>query len=112
SLGNIGVDVFGFALGDHGIFCRRDIFLKTGGFPDIPLMEDAEFYRSLGRHGRMRQLRPAIIGNQRRYEELGPYRTTFYYALILGLYLIGAKMRTLVAVYRRLSKSGNDPLPR
>jgi hypothetical protein len=22
-VGNIGVEVFGFALGDHGIFCRR-----------------------------------------------------------------------------------------
>src|SRR5664279_2564061 len=26
SLGNLGVQIFGFALGDHGIFCRRRAF--------------------------------------------------------------------------------------
>jgi hypothetical protein len=86
SLGNVGVEVFGFALGDHGIFCRRHAFWKAGEFPELPLMEDAEFYRSLRRCGRMRQLRTAIVGSQRRYEQLGPYRTTIYYAIVLGLY--------------------------
>jgi hypothetical protein len=70
----------------------------------VPLMEDAELYRALYRHGRTRQLRPAIVGSQRRYEELGPYRTTAYYLLILGLYVAGARMSTLVAAYRRLSE--------
>lgn len=111
SLGNIGVQVFGFALGDHGIFCRRQAFLSAGQFPDVPLMEDAELYRALRRRGRMRQLRPAIVGNQRRYEELGPYRTTFYYTLILGLYLAGARMSTLKAVYRRLTRGSYERIP-
>jgi rSAM/selenodomain-associated transferase 2 len=104
SLGNLGVQIFGFALGDHGIFCRREAFFSVGRFPDVPLMEDAELYRALRRHGRMRQLRLAIVGSQRRYEELGPYRTTAYYLLILGLYVAGARMSTLVATHRRLTK--------
>src|SRR2546423_6128352 len=33
SLGNIGVHVFGFALGDHGIFCRRTEFERVGRYP-------------------------------------------------------------------------------
>src|SRR5262249_23683462 len=33
--------------GDHGIFCRRSAFLHTGGFPNVPLMEDVEFFRRL-----------------------------------------------------------------
>jgi len=106
SLGNLGVHVFGFALGDHGIFCRRRAFWSAGGFPEIPLMEDAEFYRSLRRCGRMRQSRMAIVGNPRRYEQLGAYRTTFYYALILGLYVVGTSMSTLTSVYRRLTRPG------
>ena len=87
SLGNFGVKIFGFALGDHGIFCPREAFVSVGPSPDVPLMEDAELYRALRRHGRMRQLRSAVVGSQRRYEELGPYRTTAYYLLILGLYM-------------------------
>ena len=111
SLGNVGVQVFGFALGDHGIFCRRRAFLSAGKFPDVPLMEDAEFYRSLRRRGGMRQSRIAIVGNQRRYEQMGPYRTTIYYVIILGLYLIGARMNTLVSIYRRLT-NGSYGTPR
>ncbi len=103
SLGNLGVEVFGFALGDHGIFCRRAAFWQAGEFPDLPLLEDAEFYRALRKGGGMRQSRVAITGDPRRYEELGPYRTTFYYAVILGLYVVGAKMSTLTSVYRRLT---------
>lgn len=112
SFGNVGVPIFGFALGDHGIFCRRCVFLRVGGFPDVPLMEDAEFYRSLRRCGGMHQLRMAIVGSQRRYEQLGPYRTTIYYAAILGLYLVGVRMSTLISVYRRLNRGSHETLPR
>jgi rSAM/selenodomain-associated transferase 2 len=111
SLGNLGVHVFGFALGDHGIFCRREAFFRAGQFPDVPLLEDAELYRALRRQGRMTQLHSSITGNQRRYEELGPYRTTSYYLLILGLYLAGARMSTLVSVYRRLTCGSSARLP-
>src|SRR6267378_263699 len=34
----------GMRCGDHGIFCRRKIFMDVGGFPDVPLMEDVEFF--------------------------------------------------------------------
>ena len=41
--------------GDHGAFsCRRSTFLDIGGFPQVPLMEDVEFFRLLQRHGRVR----------------------------------------------------------
>ena len=111
SLGNIGVHVFGFALGDHGIFCRREEFLKAGRFPEIPLMEDAECYRALRRLGRMVQLRSIIVGSPRRYEQLGACRTTIYYTFILGLYVAGARMTRLTSVYHRLT-SGNHANPR
>ena len=107
SLGNIGVQVFRFALGDHGIFCRRQAFLEAGEFPEIPLMEDAECYRALRRRGRMVQLRSVIVGSPRRYEQLGAYRTTIYYTFILGLYVAGARISTLTSVYHRLT-SGKD----
>jgi len=37
--------------GDHGMFCRRSAFIDAGGFPDVPLMEDVEFFRRLRRCG-------------------------------------------------------------
>jgi rSAM/selenodomain-associated transferase 2 len=112
SLGNIGVHVFGFALGDHGIFCRREAFLAAGQFPEIPLMEDAECYRALRRLGRMVQLRSVIVGSPRRYEQLGAYRTTIYYTFILGLYVAGARIIALTSVYHRLTGSNYTANPR
>jgi rSAM/selenodomain-associated transferase 2 len=103
SLGNVGVEIFGFALGDHGIFCRREKFFAVGGYPDVPLMEDAELYRALRRHGRMCQLRQVIVASPRRYEQLGPWRTTSYYILILALYVAGTPINTLTAIHRRLT---------
>jgi rSAM/selenodomain-associated transferase 2 len=110
SLGNLGVDVFGFALGDHGIFSRRDAFEAAGGFPDVPILEDAEFYRALRCRGKMLQLRAEIVSSPRRYERLGPGRTTAYYALILALYVAGVSNARLHRLYQRLHRRDSAPL--
>jgi hypothetical protein len=102
TLGNLGVQVFGFALGDHGIFCRRSSFEKSGGYPDVPILEDAEVYRRLRREGRMRQLRAEIISSPRSYQKWGPYRTTGIYSCILVLYVLGVPIRYLHPLYQRL----------
>lgn len=103
-LGNVAVDLFRIALGDHGIFCRRATFTRVGGYPDVPLMEDAELYRRLRRAGRMRQLPAYIVSSPRRYEQLGPMRTTAFYLLILILYVAGVRPETLLVIYRRLHR--------
>jgi rSAM/selenodomain-associated transferase 2 len=106
SLGNIGVDLFGFALGDHGIFCRRAAFLQVGGYPEVPILEDAEIYRRLRREGRMVQLRAPILSDPRAYEAHGPYRTTAVYFFILALYVLGVSIGALNQIYRRLRGQG------
>ena len=66
-------------------------------------MEDAELYSTLRKQcGRMRQLRPYIVSSPRRYEQLGPVRTTSYYLLILALYITGARIDFLQRIYQRL----------
>ena len=103
-LGNVAVDLFRIALGDHGIFCRQAAFAQVGGYPDIPLMEDAELYRRLRRGGgRMRQLPAYIVSSPRRYEQFGPVRTTAFYLVILLLYLAKMRPASLLAVYRTLT---------
>jgi rSAM/selenodomain-associated transferase 2 len=99
SLGNLGVHLFGFGLGDHGIFCRRSAFARVGGHPIVPILEDAELYRRLRRAGRMRQLPEAILSSPRTFEKCGPYRTTCVYFAILFLYVIGAPIPWLNKIY-------------
>ena len=101
SLGNLGVDIFGFALGDHGIFCRRSAFERAGGYPLVPILEDAELYRRLRRIGRMNQLPEEIVSDPRTFEKGGRYRTTAVYFLILALYVVGVPITGLNRIYRR-----------
>jgi rSAM/selenodomain-associated transferase 2 len=87
--------------GDHGIFCRRTAFVDAGGFPDVPLMEDVEFFRRLRRCGRVVHSNKRIGASSRRYETVGPIRLTFAYGSIATLYLFGVSLSTLARIYRR-----------
>jgi rSAM/selenodomain-associated transferase 2 len=114
ALGNLGVIVFGFALGDHGIFCRRSNFVSAGAYPDVPILEDAELYRRLKRTGKMRQLPESIVSDPRTFEKCGRYRTTAVYFLILALYVVGLPIPGLHRIYRRFHRQTplNTPLPK
>ena len=87
--------------GDHGIFCRRTAFVEAGGFPDVPLMEDVEFFRRLRRCGRLVHSNKRIRASPRRYEKIGPVRLTVAYGLIATLYFFGVSLSTLRRIYRR-----------
>jgi hypothetical protein len=112
SLGNIGVNVFGFSLGDHGIFCRRSAFQQAQGYPDVPILEDAELYRRLRGQGRVVQLNAEIISDPRTFEAHGRYWTTAVYFSILALYVLGVPIRTLNGIYRRFRGIGGSSAPR
>ena len=85
--------------GDHGIFCRRTAFLDVGGFPDVPLMEDVEFFRRLRRRGRVICSRKRILASSRRYETIGRVRLTLAYGLIAALYVSGIPLKKLASIY-------------
>jgi rSAM/selenodomain-associated transferase 2 len=112
SLGNLGVQVFGFALGDHGIFCRRAAFVRAGGYPIVPILEDAELYRRLKRAGRMTQLAEPIVSDPRTFERWGRYQTTAVYFCILLLYVSGVPIKWLNRIYRRFHRPRPPIFPR
>jgi rSAM/selenodomain-associated transferase 2 len=87
--------------GDHGIFCRRTAFVDAGGFPDVPLMEDVEFFRRLRCCGRVVHSNKRIGASPRRYETVGPTRLTFAYGLIATLYAFGVPLSRLAQIYQR-----------
>jgi rSAM/selenodomain-associated transferase 2 len=95
--------------GDHGIFCRRTVFLNIGGFPDVPLMEDAEFFRQLHRYGRVRYSEQRILVNPRRYKSVGRVRLTLAYGVIATLYTFGAPLSILTSIYQRICRDRFSP---
>jgi rSAM/selenodomain-associated transferase 2 len=107
--GNIAVQLFGRCYGDRGIFCRREEFGAVGGYPDLPLLEDAEFYRLLRQRGSTRQLSSKIMPSTRRYEEIGPYRLSATYVLLSALYILRVPIPLLARIYDRLCLCRNEP---
>jgi rSAM/selenodomain-associated transferase 2 len=88
AIANFLVDVFGIAFGDRGLFCRRQTFAEIGGYPELGVLEDAEFYRRLRARGQVVQVKQTIRTSSRRYMELGPLATMFFYTLVVFLYAL------------------------
>jgi len=86
------------AYGDQAIFLRRDIFQKTGGFPEIPLMEDLAFSRKLSALGVVRTIPFRVTVSGRRFIE-----RPLYYALLVNLFplmfRLGVPARVLAVWY-------------
>ena len=94
--------LLGIRCGDHAFFCRREIFDQIGGFPDVPLMEDVDFFRKLRRSGRIAVVSRPVMIDPRRYEIVGPWRLTISFGLIWLLYFMRVPRHVLHRIYRRL----------
>src|SRR6266436_9610502 len=88
--------------GDHGLFCRRTVFIDIGGFPEVPLMEDVEFFRRLYGRGRVTYSDKRILVSPRRYEAIGRTRLTLAYGFIATLYIFGVPLSMLASIYKRM----------
>jgi rSAM/selenodomain-associated transferase 2 len=62
--------------GDQGMFLRKEVFNRIGGFADMPLMEDIEISGRLKEKGRIVFVRPPIEASPRRWLEEGLVYTT------------------------------------
>jgi rSAM/selenodomain-associated transferase 2 len=61
----------GLPFGDQGIFCRRDVYERAGGFRDLPICDDLDFVRRLRRCGQFVILDEKTTTSPRRYRERG-----------------------------------------
>ncbi|UCH80519.1 MAG: TIGR04283 family arsenosugar biosynthesis glycosyltransferase [Nitrospiraceae bacterium] len=75
-MANVRARLTSLIYGDQGMFVKRDIFKKVGGFSDMPLMEDIDISRKLGRLGRIVFLNPPIKASARRWLVEGAVFTT------------------------------------
>lgn len=95
------VRLLGLAYGDQGIFVRRDIFLQAGGFPDVPLFEDALLSRRLLRLGKLAIARSTIFISPRRWQQKGFWRQTFLNWILAAAFLFGAPLPPLARAYNQ-----------
>jgi rSAM/selenodomain-associated transferase 2 len=87
--------------GDQGIFVRREFFFATGGFPEIPLLEDAHWVRAAGKRGRMIRSPHAVVSSARRFESIGTVRQSWRNLSILIRDLLGQDPAELARLYEK-----------
>lgn len=89
----------GIATGDQGLFVRREVFERAGGFPEIPLMEDIALSRALKKHSRPAHVAQGLVTSSRRWEQRGVWRTIFLMWRLRAAYYFGADPRKLAGLY-------------
>jgi rSAM/selenodomain-associated transferase 2 len=87
--------------GDQGLFIKKDIFEKIGGYKDIPLMEDVDIIERLKKTGTLKISRLKAFTRDRRWAKKGWVRVSLMNHMIMMLYRIGVDPRTLARLYYR-----------
>lgn len=92
--------VFGLPYGDQGLLISRQFYERLGGFKAIPIMEDVELIRRIGR--RRLTVLPAIIETSaRRYQRSGYGLRALRNLACLSLYFCGLPPEKIVRLYGR-----------
>jgi rSAM/selenodomain-associated transferase 2 len=87
ALGNLQSKVTKIFFGDFGIFIRKVVFVRMGGYDNIPFLEDVEFCRRAKKYGKLQQINRLIVTSARRYYSKGRIKLTvaFIIAILLNI---------------------------
>ena len=90
--------LLGLPYGDQGLLISRGFYDELGGFRPLPLMEDVEIIRRIGRR-RLVMLDAAALTSAARYRRDGYLRRTARNFICLTLYFLGLSPNSLVRLY-------------
>jgi rSAM/selenodomain-associated transferase 2 len=84
--------------GDQGLLIHRRLYDAIGGFAAIPLMEDVDLARRLGR-ARLKPVGATMLASARRYRRDGYWRRPLRNLLCLALYFAGVSPARIAKIY-------------
>ncbi len=90
----------GLPYGDQGLLIHRDLYNRVGGYAAIPLMEDVDLARRLGRR-RLSLLPTHAVTSADRWRRDGWIRRSVRNRICLTLFQIGVSPATIVRLYER-----------
>ena len=94
--------LFSLPYGDQAIFISKKAFIDSGGFADLPIMEDFEFIKRIGKGI---AIAPATVTTSgRRWQKLGVWKTTLINQAIIAGYYLGISPTRLSNFYRNRGK--------
>lgn len=94
--------------GDQGIFVKREFFRKSGGFPDISLLEDIRWLRTAAKRGRMTRSPQTVVTSARRFVEAGTLRQLCRNFSILLMDRFGRDPAELADIYRGVHRHADS----
>lgn len=91
--------ISGIATGDQGIFVRRKLFNRIGGYQNIALMEDIEISKRLKQVSFPECLKFVLTTSSRRWEHAGVIKVMVMMWRLRLLYFFGVKPEKLAQIY-------------
>lgn len=86
--------------GDQVMFCRRQDFLKCGGFNEaLPIMEDGDLCLKLAKLGQIRLVNRVVTSSDRRVARWGAMKATAIYLYVGILWGVGVDANYLKKFY-------------
>ena len=93
------VRLTGLIYGDQGLFLRRDLFQRVGGYPTLGFMEDVFISRALRGRGRMVVASRRVFVSARRWQQHGIVRQTLRNWTLTALAAAGVHPDRLAVLY-------------
>ena len=90
--------LFALPYGDQGLLISRRLHDRLGGYADLPLMEDVDMVRRIGRR-RLKFLSSRAVTSASRYHSDGYLRRMGRNALCLSLYFAGFSPARIARIY-------------
>jgi rSAM/selenodomain-associated transferase 2 len=84
--------------GDQGLLIARSLYDRVGGYAPLPLMEDVDLVRRLGRR-RLAPIGPRAVASARRYQRDGYRRRLLRNLACLALYFAGMPVGHIRRLY-------------
>lgn len=88
-----------FRYGDQGIFLRRELFERLGGYREMPLLEDVDLLRRMRRHGHLAVVPRPVTTSARRFVERGIVGQQLLNGAILLAHALGVSPARLARWY-------------
>ncbi len=102
SCANLRDRITGVPLGDHGIFVKRGLFIKTGGYPEIAIMEDIGLVKKLKKYSEGTEIKTPVRTSVRRFEKGGVWKTVFTMCILRFMYCLGVSPTKLAGFYKNI----------
>lgn len=88
----------GLPYGDQGLLIAKEHYIAVGGFRPIPIMEDVDLVRRIGRR-KLALLGTRAMTSAERWQRDGWFIRSLRNLACLGLYFCGVSPRTITRIY-------------